>query len=389
MITGADGNCRAAPGTDLRSQRLRLRHDESVISGRSARWTDKQLERAARRAAGEALRPDDVLLDIEVGKLKRYRDNGTEKAVAPKAWANAVPLIRGLMTITYTRERLLFLSDGLGVYCPLVCIHRAHLLENQNQLFAFTLGDGALSIMEFERASRRASARPGSFIDLLVTARDAERAKLPAEKRESLERIDLVVRSHSLDELWARPPAPVSMEPDDVAALSGPERGDSAGDGIDEVAWNRLRALVTAASRRDAVGYAQTALWQPPDFGLAGHHRTGIYLLYLLWSRAKEVLQTGKPTTEQLHDLAVRTYPALHQILDRAPQEHLEEALRLAFQMPALEGGIKPGEFGVLAAATLGLLLDDPEQYLATIRPRVASWWDRNHASFVRQGLTE
>jgi hypothetical protein len=188
-----------------------------------------------------------VLLDIEVGKLKRFRDNGIEQAVAPKKWANAVPVTRGLMTITYTREQALFVSDGLGVHCSLVCIHRAQLLENRNQLFAFSLGDGALTIMEFETASRRASTRPGSFVDQLVTVRDAERAKLPAERREALERLDLVVQMHSLDELWARPSAPVSMEPDDVAALSGPGGSDSAGDGIDEVAWNRLRVLVTAA----------------------------------------------------------------------------------------------------------------------------------------------
>ena len=351
---------------------------------------DKQVEWTARKLAGEALRPDDVLLDIEVGKLQRLRGNGIEKAVPRKGWTNALPLTRGMMISTYTRQQALFLADGLGVNCPLACIHRAQLLENRNQLFAFTRNDGALTILEFEPANRRGT-RPGSFVNQLVTIRDAERAKLPAEKRESLERIDLVVQTYSLEELWARPPAPASMEPDDVATLSRPERGDSTGDGIDDVAWNRLRAMVTAANRRDAVGYGQTVLWQPPDFGLAGHQRTGIYLLYLLWSRVREVLvlQTSKPTTEQLHDLAVRTYPALQQILDLAPQEHLEEALRSAFQMPALGAGIKPGEFGVLAAATLGLLLDDPEQYLATLRPRVASWWERNHASFVRQGLTE
>jgi len=293
-----------------------------------------------------------------------------------------------MMISTYTRQQALFLTDGLGVNCPLFCIHRAQLLENRNLLFAFTRNDGALTILEFAPTNRRGS-RPGSFVDQLVTIRDAERAKLPSVQRESLERIDLVVQACNLGELWARPSAPVSMEPDDVATLSGPERGDSPEDGIDEAAWNRLRAIVTAAGRKDAVGYAQAALWQPPDFGLAGHQRTGIYLLYLLWSRVREVLQTSKPTTGQLHDLAVRTYPALHQILDRVPQEHLEEALRSAFEMPALGAGIKPGEFGVISAATLGLLLDDPEQYLATLRPRVASWWDRNHASFVRQGLTE
>ena len=112
-------------------------------------------------------------------------------------------------------------------------------------------------------------------------------------------------------------------------------------------------------------------------------------MLYLLWSRVREVLQTGQPTTEQIHDLAVRTYPDLCQILDRAPREHLEEALRSAFEMPALGARPKPGELNILSAATLGLLVDDPEQYLALIRPQAASWWKRNHASFIRQGLTE
>jgi hypothetical protein len=45
---------------------------------------DKQLEWTARKLAGEALRPDDVLLDIEVGKLKRLRDSGMEKALPRK-----------------------------------------------------------------------------------------------------------------------------------------------------------------------------------------------------------------------------------------------------------------------------------------------------------------
>jgi len=361
-----------------------------VTSERSPRRTDRQLEWTARKAASDVLKPDDELLDIEVGNLRRFRDNGIDKAVTTKKWTNAIPLTRGLMSITYTRQRALFLpAAGPGLYCPLVYIHRAQLLENGNQLFAFTVGNGALITMEFEPTSRRGSARPGSFIDRLVTIRDAERAKLPPQQREHLDRIDLVVQTHSIDELWARPSAPISMEPDDAAALSGLEPGHISDDELDKVAWIRLRLLVTAASCGDVVGYLQTFLWQPPGFGLAGHQRTGIYLLYLLWSRVRDVLQTGNPTTEQLHDLAVRSYPALHQILDQAPQEHLEEALRSAFEMPALGARPKPGELNVISAATLGVLVDDPEQYLASMRPRVASWWKRNHASFVRQGLTE
>jgi hypothetical protein len=57
-----------------------------------------------------------MLLDIEVGNLKRFRDNGIDKpAVTPKRWARAIPAARGIMTVTYTLEQVLFLSDGLAI----------------------------------------------------------------------------------------------------------------------------------------------------------------------------------------------------------------------------------------------------------------------------------
>jgi hypothetical protein len=48
-------------------------HDGRVIPERTPQLTDKQLERAARKAAGAALKSSDSLLDIEVGNLKRRR----------------------------------------------------------------------------------------------------------------------------------------------------------------------------------------------------------------------------------------------------------------------------------------------------------------------------
>jgi hypothetical protein len=109
-----------------------------------------------------------------------------------------------MTVLTYTRQQALFLTDGLGVNCALARIHRAEVLENRNQLFAFTPGDGALTILEFEPAGRRGRrARPERLVHQLVTIRDVERAKLPAEKRESLERIDLELQRYGLSELWA------------------------------------------------------------------------------------------------------------------------------------------------------------------------------------------
>jgi hypothetical protein len=349
---------------------------------------DKQLEWAARRAAGGALKPDDVLLDIEVGNLKRLRDNGVDKPVmTPKKWARAIPAARGAMTVAYTSQQCLFLADGLAVNCALIRIHRVQPISDKRQLFAFAGRSCQLTLLELELASRR--AQPGRFLDRLVAFREGERAKLPAQFRQELERIDAVLWMQSVDALWARPPAPIGMAADDVDQLAGPGAAAGPSDGIDEPTWNRLRLLAKAASREDADAYAETGMWAPPGFGLPGQHRTGVYLLYLLSFRVKEVLQTNQPTADQLHNLAVMTYPRFRAVLDRADEAHLEDTLRTAFEMPALGTGISPGEFMAFAAAAVGLLLDDPDDDLARIRPRLASWWDRHHESFVRQGLKE
>jgi hypothetical protein len=360
-----------------------------MIPERMAKITDKQLEWAARKAAGDALKPSDALLDIEVGNLKRFRDNGIDKPVmTPKRWARAIPAARGIMTVTYTLEQVLFLSDGLAFNCALIRVHRAQMLDDQRQLFALSGRSGELVLLELESASR-GNVQPGRFQDRLVAFRDQERAKLPAEDKQRLEQIDAVVEGQSIEDLWARPSAPIGMLPGDVDQLAGLGALTGQQDGIDEAAWNRLRLLAKAASRMDAGGYGETMMWAPPGFGLPGQHRTGVYLLYLLSFRVKEVLQTNHPTPEQLHNLAETTYPRFRAVLDRAQEMHLEETLRSAFEMPPVATGVTPGEFTVFAAAALGLLLDDPDRELALIRPRLASWWNRHHDSFVRQGLKE
>ncbi len=188
-----------------------------MISEGALSWNHKRLERLTRKLAGNVLKPEDELLDIEVGNLRRFRGDGSDKAVALKQWANAIPATRGLMTITYTRQRAVFIfSEGSGgIYCPFIRIHRAQVLDNRNELFAFTQADDTLSIMEFEAANR---VRSGGFVDRLVANRDAERAKLPAERREHLERIDLLVQTSSLGDLW----------PGRRARSSGPSRRRSS-----------------------------------------------------------------------------------------------------------------------------------------------------------------
>ncbi len=359
-----------------------------MLSDRAPQLTDKQLEWAARKRAGAALTAEDSLLDIEIGNLKRFHDNGVEKTiVAPKKWARAIPIARGLVIVTYTRVQMLLLADGFAVNCPLVRIHRAETQSGGRQLLVFARRESPLAIAEIETAS--SGHRSADFVGRMAAIRDQERAGLPAEARAQLERIDVVVHRYSIEELWARPSAPITMEPSEAALLAGPATRINPGDGLDDLAWSRLRVILEAAARKDAAGYAEAGLWQPPGFGLAGQQRTGLYLFYLLGFRVKEVLLTQKPTPEQLHDLAVTIYPGLRAILDRADQAHLEETLRTAFDLPPAGTGVSLGEFAVFAAAAVGLLSDEPDQDLARIRPRLASWWNRNYESFVTQGLTE
>jgi hypothetical protein len=386
----AGQKCAGESATRRVAENSLIDHDDRVIPERTPPIMEKQLEWAARKAAGSALKPDDVLLDVEVGNLRRFRDNGIDKpVVTPKKWARAIPAARGIMTVTYTLEQVLFLSDGRAVNCALTRIHRAQPLTDQHQFFAFAGRSSQLVLLELESASRRANAQPGGFLDRLLAARDGERAKLPAKFQQELERIDAIVQAQSIEALWVRPAAPAGMTPEDVDQLAGLGVAAAQEDGIDEATWNRLRLLARAASREDAAAYAETMMWAPPDFGLSGQHRTGVYLLYLLGFRVKEVLQTNKPTADQLHDLAGLTYPRFRAVLDRADETHLEETLRTALEMPPLGKGISPGEFTVFAAAALGLLLDDPDIELAAIRHRLASWWERHRESFVRQGRKE
>jgi hypothetical protein len=179
-----------------------------VIRGRLQQLSDDQLGQAARELAGDALAPADKLLDIELGNLRRFQDNGIEQQVpAPRWWARAIPLTRGLTIATYTRDQVLFLGEGLGVNCPVERVHRAELHDDDRQTFAFGRGESPLSVLELERV-RHPHDPPAAFLKRLLAARDEGRARLPAEAREVLERLDQVFLIPSLADLWkVTPPA--------------------------------------------------------------------------------------------------------------------------------------------------------------------------------------
>jgi len=89
------------------------------------------------------------------------------------------------------------------------------------------------------------------------------------------------------------------------------------------------------------------------------------------------------------HRAAIAVHPRVEKILDRVTAAQLEETLRVAFDLPSRHKGISPEEFLVFAAATLGVLMSDPDTELAVIRPRLASWWHRHRESLRAQGLVD
>ena len=162
---------------------------------------------------------------------------------------------------------------------------------------------------------------------------------------------------------------------------------DAGEDGLDEEVWARLMHIVRAANRADALAYAGEVVAWRQNFALPGQHRMGLYLMYLLSYRVKEVLRQNKPTDNDLHEIAVATYPRVQHILDRTNITQLEETVRIAFDRPPLQTGVTPGEFMIFAGALLGVLMTNPDEDLKEIRPRLAAWWQRHYRNFRSQGL--
>jgi HPt (histidine-containing phosphotransfer) domain-containing protein len=359
-----------------------------VIPERNAQLVDKHLERLARRVAKGVLKPADELLDIEVGNLKRFRDNGIDRpVVTPKTWARALPAARGLMTITYTRERVLFLADGLAVSCLLACIHRAELEPDGCQVFAFGRNDSPLSLLEFEQASRRGSSRPRAFVERLMAFRDHERASLSAAAREQLEQQDLGLRSRSISELWTLPASHLKVWNADSEARNR-EAGAALGSfepeqALDETRWQLLCNAIAAAHRGDGEASRLAVIRLETEAPADGH--AAAYVWYLLQYALFDYFDR-KPTVDDLQRMARRRHPRFAQVI-RGDAGALEDLLRSACNIPADGRRVTGGMFVVLGIAALGVILDDPAEQLEQMKPHLTDWWQKKGRDLVRTSV--
>ncbi|HEX6452160.1 MAG TPA: hypothetical protein VF060_22205 [Trebonia sp.] len=256
------------------------------------------------------------------------------------------------------------------------------LLENHNQLFAFTRVYDALTLMEFEQAN----VRQGGFVGRLVTHRDAERANLPAERREHLERIDLVMQTDSLGELWARPSGPVRIESDDVAAPSGPDQGGSAGARIDEDVWERLAGIIRAAHEMDREVFAALTRSFGTEVELRGHQRGGLYVWYLLRNALGGKVGERVPTDAELVRIS-HDYVGGFSAVTGAGRNVLEDLFWKVFERAPLTKEVGPGDLFVLGSASLGVLYESPDAELRRMKPHLTNWWQKHAGKFHSQGL--
>ena len=148
-----------------------------------------------------------------------------------------------------------------------------------------------------------------------------------------------------------------------------------AADGIDEDAWQCLTLAVVAANRADLNGMAMH-LHGFKSLADDQAHDAGRYLWYLLRYRVVQLLRR-RPTAEDLHELASRTYPRYRQVV-RESVITLEDTLRFFFRLPPVGSQLPGGRLFASATTILGVLLDDPSADLVAIRPALAKWRSRD-----------
>lgn len=340
----------------------------SVLRQRVLQYTDEKLARAARTLAGSALTPSDSLLGIEVGNLRRVREDGRDKPiVTPKPWARAMPITRGLTIVTYTPSQVLFLGDGFGVNCPIAHIYRAELHSDRYQVFVFERRESSFSIVELEPARRNEQAS-GHFLEHLLATRDEERSKFPPKVQEGLKDLDRVVQSLTVVELWQAPPYAGPLLAAELRGRQDPIHDD----GLDEPTWAVLGETVIAAHQGNAAAF--TSGLHRFEEHVSPNAQPGAYLLYLLRYRIAEQLGR-RPTTDDLRQIAEQHQNAFNVVIRDG--HLLEAALRTAFDLSSKDQDLTGSRFAVAGAAALGVLLRDPAAEMMAMRPTLANWWQR------------
>ena len=154
---------------------------------------------------------------------------------------------------------------------------------------------------------------------------------------------------------------------------SFPPSAEAPADGLVESVWRPLVGVMEAAHRGDADALVQQfrdvdAIWTDDD-----REEASRYVVYILRFRVVATVN-GRPSAENLHDVAAQIYPHYNKVLRNESLVTLEDTLRKVFLMPELGSPLDGARLLVSACTAAGVSMAWPSAELAYLRPRIAKW---------------
>jgi len=145
-----------------------------------------------------------------------------------------------------------------------------------------------------------------------------------------------------------------------------------------------LRDILAAGHRGDPDEFA--GLWLSLERDATDHQRglAGVYVYYVLEYRVHDILQ-GRPTPQDLHDLANRAYPRFAKLI-KENEASLEDTLSTVFRFASADEQVTGGRLLVAGSAAISALLDDVDAQLSAIREPFPRWYARNAAKLTELG---
>jgi hypothetical protein len=164
------------------------------------------------------------------------------------------------------------------------------------------------------------------------------------------------------------------MRTDGVGGPASPD--EPAHDGLDDEVWRRLVGILSAANHGDGDQLAR--LLRSYDAAMTDGQRfaAGAYVAFILRFRVIEPL-ARRPNDQDLRELAGRIYLSYARV-SRESVVALEDTLRAVFLMPKADDTLAGARLFISAATAAGILLGEPVDDLASLRPRVARWRARD-----------
>jgi hypothetical protein len=152
---------------------------------------------------------------------------------------------------------------------------------------------------------------------------------------------------------------------------------------LSDVRWQILSDAIIAAHAGEAEAMRAAVMRLETDVPAEGH--ASAYVWYLLRYVIADYLGR-RPELKDLQEIARYRQREFSQVAQGGARA-LEDELCTAFEMAGPGQAVTGGTFAILGIAALGVMLKDPATQLASIKPRLADWWQRRGRDLVREGV--